>query len=854
MLPIVEIKEAFLQAITQHQTVVLTAPPGAGKSTVLPLWLLETDFAAQKIYLLQPRRVAAKNIACYLAKQLGENVGETVGYRLKNETKVSTSTKLEVITEGILTQIIQRDPELNQASLILFDEFHERSIHADVAFALARDCQLGLNEKLTLVLMSATLASDEIKASVDDAVFIESQGRSFPIELSYAPVPRQMLWRTHVLNVIRQSAIAHQGSCLVFLPGVADIKFIEQQLTTQTTNQLPDDLVLAPLYGELPLAKQQNAINPVTNQRKLVLATNVAETSLTIEGISLVIDAGLEKVAVYDSQTLTNQLVQKPISKASAIQRAGRAGRLNAGQCIRLYSQEDFERRPEQATRDIEQTDLLPVIIEAARWGVTELAQLPMIELPNSLKEQLAWQELQQLNVVDKKHKLTAHGLKVANMACHPRFGHMLIKAGELAEHLQTPELVSLACLISALIEERDILTNDMAKDNADIGVRIEMLIATACQNSVANRVKAKASRILLRAKQLAKLLGHQWHSQLLAKINRDDAGALLALAYPERIAKRRGQQTSYLALNGKGLELSPQDNLLDSELLVAANTVLIKGKQLISLAAPVTLSQLVDWQIVEVTTQQSLIYDEQKHAIVGSTQQLLGAIVLAEQPDTVGLTEALIANMWQQQVTKNGIEWLNFGEATQQLLARINWLAYYQPQLDFPALTSNELIAQLDQWFTPYVGTIKKKAALAQLDYSAMLLALLSYEQQQQLKQLAPAQFIAPTGRKCIIRYQDTHHPMVALPMQEMYGQAQTPQVGDTNQGCGVNITLELLSPAGRPIQVTQDLAGFWQGSYKDVQKEMKGRYPKHFWPDDPANAQATNKTKRHLANTEKS
>lgn len=840
MLPIEQIKAEFLCAIEQETVLVLTAPPGAGKSTVLPLWLLETRFANQTIYLLQPRRVAAKNIACYLAQQLGEPVGQTIGYRLRNESKISADTKLEVITEGILTQLLQNDPELSQSSLILFDEFHERSIQADLAFALARDCQQGLREDLTLVLMSATLASEDILQCLPEAKLIESEGRSFPVTTEYQPVPKQMFWREHALKVIRQKALSHQGSTLVFLPGVADIKFLAEGLSENVN----EDLVIAPLYGELSLKEQQQAIQAIKAKRKIVLSTNVAETSLTIEGISQVIDAGFEKIAVYDNQTLTNQLVQKRISKASAIQRAGRAGRLSAGHCIRLYSEDDFTRRSEQAISDIQQTDLLPVLIEAARWGVAKLSDLPFVELPNERKEQLAWQELIALNIVDNNHKLTSHGKVVATLSCHPRYAHMLVAAKQIEAEHKACGLINLACLLAALLEERDIFSRDVAQLNADIGARVDFLIDQATRKSG----QPKITRVLKQARQLAKQLNISWQP----KVNREWCGALLALAYPERLAKNRfsasNGQCAFLAANGKGLYLNNDDVLATQELLVAASTIALKGKQLVSLAASVELHQLLAWDIAHIHQQAHLSYNEQKDAIVATDRKCLGKIVLEESPAKHQLTEVLIAEMWAEQLAKKGIAWLNFSDRTLQLISRINWLASYQPKLGFNEMSNAWLVENVDKWLTPYVGMVKKKSQLLALDFSTMINSTLDYDQQQQLAKCAPTHFVGPTGRQCQITYSESKSPKVSLPMQEMYGQAQSPQVGDVSSGKGISLVIELLSPAGRPIQLTQDLAGFWQGSYNEVQKEMKGRYPKHYWPSDPANAQATNKTKKYM------
>ena len=855
--PIEQIKAEFLKALNRHQTIVLSAPPGAGKSTVLPLWLLETEMADSTIYLLQPRRVAAKNIATYLASQLGESVGQTVGYRLRNDGKVSAQTKLEVITEGILTQLLQQDPELAQASLILFDEFHERSVQGDMAFALARDCQQGLRDDLTLVLMSATLSTEQLTSQLPDAVTLHSEGRSYPVSTQYSPVPNQVVWREHALNVIRQHALTHKGSTLVFLPGVADIRYLldrlNDQLSEKTSDQLevlPADLMVEPLFGDQSLAEQQRAMQALKGQRKIVLATNIAETSLTIDGITLVIDAGFEKVARYDAQTMTNQLVQQAISKASAIQRAGRAGRLAPGHCIRLYGEEDFQRRPEQAVPAILQSDLLPVLMEAARWGVTSLTELPLLDQPNQALTKQGWQALAQLDIVDEQQKLSKHGQQVAELSCHPRFAHMLVAAKAISSQIDDFSILNLACLLAALLEERDILSRDASRDNADIGVRVELVVS----KHSTGKTHGAVARIIQQAKQLARQLGHSWQGQ----INREYVGLLIAFAYPERIAKKRSQQSVYLSSAGKGLTLSDSDPLCEETFIVAASTIKLGHEQRISMAAPVDLALLEEWQVIDIIDREALNYDEQKDAISASTKRYLGAIVLSEQTSQTQLTPALIVAMWHQQLAKKGLVWLSFSDETKALLARICWLSANATELAIPFMNDSWLLANLAEWFDPYVGDIKKKPALLALDFTTMLHSVLDYQQQQALEQFAPTAFVGPTGRKCPIRYPSDSaselagkSPIVSLPMQEVYGLSDSPQVGtnaQVQQGKGINLTLELLSPAGRPLQVTQDLAGFWQGSYQQVQKEMKGRYPKHFWPDDPANAQATNKTKRFM------
>ena len=829
LLPIHEIKDNLLSELSSNNLVILSAPPGAGKSTELPLWLLNDD-SLGKIYLLQPRRMAAKSIACYLAKQLGEQVGSSVGYRLRNDVCTSKSTKLEVITEGILTQIMQSDPVLTDCGIILFDEFHERSVHADIAFAIARDIQQGLREDLKLILMSATLDNTALKENFPEASFLASAGRSFPVTVSYQARKTETFWREHVLQVIR-GQLAHQGSILVFLPGSGDIRYLEQQLETE----LPNHFVLAPLYGELSLAEQQQAIAKPKQGYKLVLATNIAETSLTIEGINLVIDAGLEKVAVFDHQTLTNKLVTREISKASAIQRAGRAGRLSQGHCIRCYSQENFDRRVSNAPVEIVQSDLQPCLIEAARWGVSELEQLPLLTLPEKNQQHRSWQALIALNIVDDKHRLTEHGQQISQLATHPRFAHMIIQAKQLEQQYSINGLGYLACLLAALLEERDIFTPMQRQDNVDITDRVSLLISS----KGGHRYK----RILTQAKQLAR----QAKLSASQSLPIEHCGNLLVLAYPERIAKSKALGV-FQAENGKQFTIESSDLMADAEFICAANVMAYKTKLQVVLAAKADLAVLRQWQQVNITTERQLRYDDNKQQISQQILEKLGAIVLSAQRDNSTINDSDISNMWCDFVLQNGLQCLAFSEKVSQLLARWQWINQHQTHLDLPLADEKSLLEHLSEWFVPFIQGARKLSALRKLDFYSMLLSLLDYPQQQLLEQIAPALYLSPTGQRVPIEYDEHQSPRVSVAMQAMYGQKETPQIGDVASGNGVSLTLALLSPAKRPIQLTQDLPAFWQGSYEQVKKEMKGRYPKHFWPDDPANENPTTKTKRFM------
>ena len=835
-LPIEAIKQQFCRSLDEHNTLILSAPPGAGKSTCLPLWLLTLpSLADKKIYLLQPRRLAVKNIAIFLAKQLEEKVGETIGYRLRNDSKTSANTRLEVITEGILTQIIQKDAELQNTALVVFDEFHERSLQGDLAFALTREVQTALREDLKILLMSATLDIEYLSQALPDAHLLSSEGRSYPIEVSYQAPKAHQRWREHALTVIKDKMLNHMGSILVFLPGVADIRFLLDSLLSQQS----ESVNICPLFGELSLQDQQQAIAPCfKGVRKVVLATNIAETSLTIDGIDLVIDCGLEKVAVFDSASLMNKLMQKQISKASAVQRAGRAGRLMPGQCIRLYGKDDFERRPLHSVNDIQQADLLPTLIEAARWGVTGLAELPLLELPSKTKEEQAWQELQSLDIVDDKYLLTKHGEKAADLPCHPRFSHMILMAKTQGE-----SITLLACLIAALLEERDVLKGEQAKYDCDLLHRLQLLI----------QPKRNKSPLFERILQQANRLAH--NVQLRFSIDTLDlgkTGILLAYAYPERVAKSRGNHGDFICVNGKGASVNEQDALASEDFMVIAQTNQFGSKLNVRLASQVSMEEITTVFSAKIKQRDVANFDNKSGRIIAKRQTSLGAIVLSEQPLKQEITAETISTMWCELVLRKGVGFLSWQANDLALKARWQWLNKYFPEYGLAVIDDEVLLATLATWFAPFVGGIKTKAQLDKLDLSHMLLSLLSYQEQKILKQAAPTVYVGPTGRNCPISYSQDESPKVSLPMQELYGLTITPNVGViagiSVQNQGIPLLLELLSPAQRPIQVTQDLVKFWSGSYQAVQKDMKSRYPRHYWPDDPINAKATNKMKRHI------
>lgn len=797
--------------------------------------------------MLQPRRIAAKTVAIRLAHLLGESVGQSVGYRMRNDTKVSKNTRLEVVTEGILTRIIQQDNELSQVDLIIFDEFHERSIHADLAFALALDIQQGLRDDLSLLLMSATLDNEALIRFLPDAAVLSTEGRSFPVDITYQPFKVERQWRQHIISVIRQQSTLELGSMLVFLPGTADIRFICNALD----GQLDNNVDVFGLYGDLDIKQQQQAISASPKGRKkIVLATNIAETSLTIDGITLVIDSGFEKVAKFNNDSLINELKQQKTSKASATQRAGRAGRLQPGRCIRLYSLEDFQRRQEHSSSEISQADLLPLTIEVSRWGVTQFEQLHFLEYPNRVSEIRNWQTLHALEIVDEKNRLTQQGQLMAGFSCHPRFAHMLVKSVAVAKaSADLSACLSMTCLLAALLEERDILNRDLAINDANVITRLQVLASTEV-----NRRTPLQYRIVQQAKVLGVALtkalnihftfnlnDHHWPLEL--------CGLLLAFAYPERIAMIRDKSPSYRFSNGKGANLADDDALVFEPFLGVAqlhqHTFLDRSKGLkISLAASLNEAHIYQYFKEQIHDVDVLVYDDKQQKIISEKHTKLQHLVLNKEVSNTPINAASLTNLWCEYIQHKGLETLKIANNANSLIARVSWLNKHFNELGFPDFSESGLLNSINDWLGPYLYDVKKLSQLQKLNFYEILHNSLSFDLQKLLKLWAPKTYQSCVGKQFHYIYGVEQQPRLALPMQQVYGLSTSPVVANGQ----VAVLLELLSPAGRPIQVTQDLARFWQGSYKDVQKDMKGRYPKHYWPDDPANAQATTKTKKYI------
>jgi ATP-dependent helicase HrpB len=808
-LPVSAVLEPLLAALQQAPQVLLLAPTGAGKSTWLPLQLLKQANLPGKILLLEPRRLAAKNVAFRLAQQLGETPGQTVGYRMRAESKTSAATRLEVVTEGILTRMVQADPELTGVSLVILDEFHERSLQADLALALLLDVQNALRDDLKILIMSATLDNLRLSSLLPDAPVIESAGRSFPVARQYLSLATHERLDEGVARVVSRLMGENHGSMLLFLPGVSEITRVQNLLT----GRLAEDVELCPLYGALSLEQQQKAIQPSSaGRRKVVLATNIAETSLTIEGIRLVVDSGLERSAQFDPRSGLTRLVTQRISQASMTQRAGRAGRLEPGLCWHLFSKEQAERASAQAEAEILQSDLSSFWLELLQWGCQDPAQLQWLDKPPVAALSAAKNLLQQLGASDAQGKLTAAGQRMAQLGCEPRLAAMLIAAAA-----QSPDALATAALLAAILEEPP------RGGIPDIDYWF-------------SRPQGNWQR---RAKQLAQRTG--------AKNGEPDASLapwLLARAFSDRIAQRRGEDGRYLLANGLGASLPQDDGLTRAPWLVAPQ--LLQGNNSpdarILLAVPLDITQLPS-RLPEVVKEQTAVeWDEEKGTLRAWRRWQIGRLVLKAsplaKPDDEELQQALID--W---IRTQGLQALNWSVVAEQLRLRLLCAAKWLPEADWPAADDQALLEGLERWLQPSLQGVRSLKSLQQVDLYDALLRLLDWQQRQRLDSALPTHYTVPTGSRLPIRYHADQPPALSVRMQEMFGEQRSPQLAEGR----VAVVLELLSPAQRPLQITADLAAFWQGSYREVQKEMKGRYPKHPWPDNPAEALPTRRTKKY-------
>jgi ATP-dependent helicase HrpB len=825
-MPVERVLPEISQKLSQARCAILQAPTGSGKTTRVPLALLDTKpFADQRILMLEPRRLAATNAARYMSSLLEEPVGGVVGYSIRYESKTSKNTRLEVITEGLLTRRMQNDPELNGVGLVIFDEFHERSLQADLVLALCRDIQNGLRDDLHILIMSATLEVKPLSRLLGNCPIIVAEGRSFPVQTDYLGGRDRAKIVESTAHGIRHAIKNNSGDILAFLPGSGEIKRCCRLL-----NDLNTEVALRPLYGGLPFADQESAILP-GEDRRVVLATNVAETSLTIEGIEVVVDSGWEKRARYDAARGMTRLELVRISQASADQRTGRAGRLGPGRCYRMWSEGEHGALLPFTPPEIRQADLVPFVFELAQWGVQEASALSLLDNPPEASLRAPADLLAKLGAIDANGILTALGREMARYPTHPRLARLLVAA--VAEGCPT-----LGSELVALLSERDIIKNrrgrSQSKSPSDLLERIDVL---RNENVVHAGVVRRAAQYWKKATRAGDL----------SPADPDTISRLLALAYPDRIGLRRNTgDRSYLLSNGQGVSLAATSSVQDAEWLVAVELFDRGGSQTeISLASALSYEAIEDLFGAKIRWQRESGWDEKSSRIVTRHIRRLGAITLQEKSVPTTPEDSLDALL--ALIRQRGLSSLSWTRECQQLQARVNFLHSHLPEDDWPDWSNSTLLENLEEWLAAYLDGINSLKGLKKVDLATALKGHLGWQKTKRLDQLAPQVIEVPSGSKIKLDYTAGETPVLAVKLQEMFGLATSPALA----GGRVPIRIHLLSPAGRPLAVTSDLKSFWDSVYPEVQKEMKGRYPKHPWPDDPWQEQATRRTKRFYNST---
>ena len=816
-LPVRDIIAEVKQQLNANNTLIVNAPPGAGKSTLLPLALLnEPWLAGQKILMLEPRRLATKAIANRMADLLQEQIAQTVGYRIRFENKTSTTTKIEVVTEGILTRMIHSDNSLEGVGLVIFDEFHERSIHADVAMALCREAQQVLRPDLRIMVMSATLDMPQLTSLLNAPVAI-SKGKQYPVEVKYAGELDLMMMPEMTARTVVKAVREHEGDVLVFFPGQGEIKKCEEILRRELR-----DFAIHPLYGQLPPAQQHSAIMPnKQGKRKVVLATSIAETSLTIEGIKIVIDTGFGRTSKFDPNSGLSRLETVQISKDSADQRAGRAGRLSAGVCYRMWSKATHERLTEHRSPEIVEADLASLVLDMAQWGIIDIQQLTWLTPPPKGALAQASDTLHQLNALDKG-RITEHGKKIHELPCHPRIAHMLLMA-------QDNDTLALATDLAAIIEEKDPLPREAG---IDINLRVEAL-----RRFRRNEGKGNAfGRIDKIASSYRKLFEIEEEND---KFDPFETGVLLAQAYPERIAYARpGNNAQFQLSNGKLAQAGHRDDLAHEPWLAIAHVDARQGMGKIFMAAPLNPRDLAPL-VKEVET---IVWDTYKGGLIATKELRIGSIILQSKPlpdpDESHLVQAIC-----NAIKKEGEQLLPFNEEVIEWQNRVLSIRKWRPTEAWPDVSTQALVLSNEEWLAPYLNSIKRPEDLKKLKLKEILHNSLSYEQQKQLAALAPETIKVPSDSHIPIEYlSNGGQPILAVRLQEVFGMSDTPTINEGKTA----MVMHLLSPGFKPVQITSDLRSFWDNTYFEVKKDLKRRYPKHAWPDDPWTAQAVRGVKK--------
>ena len=817
-LPVTEIISFVREQLANENTLIVNAPPGAGKSTLLPLALMDEEWLkGKKIIMLEPRRLAARTIAARMSSLIEDEIGKTIGYRVRFDNRVSAKTKIEVVTEGILTRMLHSDNALEDVGLVIFDEFHERSLHADLALALCREAQQVLRPDLRIMIMSATLNMPQLKAILKAPVAV-SEGKQYPVEIIYNGDADETLLPELTARTVMKAVNENEGDVLVFLPGEGEIKKCEELLRAS----LPG-FSIHPLYGQLPQQEQFAAIMPNKfGKRKIVLATSIAETSLTIEGIRIVIDSGFGRSSKFDTRSGLSKLETLRISKDSADQRAGRAGRLSSGVCYRMWTKATHERLAENRMPEIMEADLASLVLDMASWGVSNILELTWLTPPPKAALAQATEILHQLNALEN-NKITEHGKQVHRLACHPRIAHMLLMAKEITDK-------QLGTDLAAVLEERDPLPRETG---IDINLRVEALRRSRLNNSSGNRF----GRIEKVAASYRKMLEIEVDN---GAVDVFETGLLLAYAYPERIAfARPGNNAQFQLANGKYAVAGHKDDLAHEPWLAVAHMDLRDGLGKIYLAAPLNPKDLLPM----VKEQTVISWDTRKGGIIATKELKIGSLVLQSKP-LPNPNEEQIASAICNAIKNEGENLLDFDEKMEQLQNRILSLQIWNPEENWPDVSTDALLANNEKWLGPYLKNIKKPDDLKKVNLSEALFHWLDWEKQQALNSLAPQKLQVPSGSEIKIQYfVNGAVPVLSVRLQEVFGLSDTPTVNNGK----TKMVLHLLSPGYKPVQVTSDLKSFWNNLYFEVKKELQRRYPKHAWPEDPWTAPAVAKGRSH-------
>lgn len=828
-LPIDELIPDIRAALNRHTRCILTAPPGAGKTTRVPLALLDaTWMTGKRMLVLEPRKLAAKSASRQLARLLGEKVGQTVGYRVRLDNQTSAFTRIEIVTEGILTRLIQADPELSDVGCILFDEFHERNLQGDLGLALALDCQEGFHEDLRLLVMSATLDPAPLQRMLGpDTPVLHSEGRSWPVQTFYTPPSSSgQRLEDHTAAIIRRALAEHDGSILVFLPGIGEIR-----RTVERLGEVGNTTEIRPLYGDLPPSEQDEAIRPPRpGMRKVVLATAIAESSLTIDGISIVIDAGLSRSVRFDPGTGLSRLVTRRVSLAGANQRRGRAGRTGPGICYRLWHPGDEEGMQEYPRPEILEADMAPLCLELAAWGVPSPSSLHWLDEPPAGAVRQGTDLLQRLGALDGQKRITPLGRAMVRLPLHPRLAHMVLESARIG--LKEP-----ACLLAALAGERD----PLHLDHADVRLRLAALAG--------RQGNGRLHYLQDAVRQLARLTSSLIQEQKAPDSSLPEAmqaGVLLALAYPDRIAQQRSPG-SFRMSNGRGAILPLEDPLSSAPLLAIGELGGTSGNARIRQAAPLERELLEKLYPNKITVEKSVYWDAGEEAVLACSRRCFGALILNEKalesPDDTDVVRAMLEG-----IRTLGLQSLPWTDSQLALRQRVAFMRALEGDI-WPDLSDEALMNDL-QWIEPFLSGISRRSQLVRLPLDAALALLLPRSLRNRLNQEAPESLSVPSGSAIRLDYSGTVHestvkgPILAVKLQEVFGMTQTPRVANGR----IPVLLHLLSPAGRPLQITQDIEGFWKNGYPSVRAEMRGRYPKHPWPDNPLAALPTRHTKKQL------